>query len=117
MRSGWELFKGKNIFIAHYDHMTAAEVHSETEAIKEVISLAIDGPLLVLVDTTDTLITPEILNLFKEMASLSEKYVSKRAIIGLSGPRQIFLKIVMKLTNSRVMSFDDLQTAKNWLVS
>jgi len=71
-----------------------------------------------MVDATGTLVSPEFLNQFKEVSShVSGKITAKTAILGMSGPRKVFLEIVSKFTQNKTVPFDDRQAAMDWLVS
>lgn len=119
MKSSWETYKGKKIFYARYDHMTVEEVRTEVNAIKKYIIQNMDKSTLVLVDATGTLISPEVLTLFKEIASMAgvNQPASKTAILGMTGPRKVFLEIVSKFSKVKVVPFDHIQQAKDWLIS
>lgn len=77
----------------------------------------IEQKMLVLMDTTGTLTSPEVLNLYIDVTSTSENYVQKTAMLGLTGVRRVFRDIVPRFAKIKVVSFDDVQQAKDWLVS
>jgi hypothetical protein len=119
MKSKWETYKGKNIFCANYDHMTLEDVQLEVTAVKQYMAANPGKSILVLVDATGTLISPAVLNLFKDVAAMSGtgQYAPKTALLGMTGSRKVFLEIVTKVARINVVPFDDAQTAKEWLVS
>ena len=118
MKSCWESYKGKRIFIAHYDHMTLEQVATEVKEVSTAMALEkTTTEMLVLVDTTGTLVSPEVLRLFKEVSESSSHFKTKSAILGMTGPRRVFLDIVAKFSKTMVTPFDDAQTAKDWLVA
>jgi hypothetical protein len=118
MKSGLETYNGKRIFIARYDHMTNEELVTEIKEVKNYMSQnKVSGDMLVLVDTTGTLVSPEVLKQFKEMSLKSTEFKAKTAILGMTGSRKVFLDIVVKFAKQSAMPFDDAQTAKEWLVS
>ena len=118
MKSGLETYKGKKIFIARYDHMTDIELKKEVyEVMTYMTQNKANQDVLALVDTTGTLVSPDVLTLFKEMSLKSTEYKTKTAILGMTGPRRVFLEIVAKFSKSSAMPFDDIQAAKDWLVS
>ena len=117
MKSSVEIYKGKRIFIARYDHMTLQELRSEVDEVKAYMSQNLTKEdMLVLVDTTGTIVSPEVLKLFKEMSANSSQYKTKTAIVGMSGPRKTFLDIVSKFSKASVVPFEDNETAKDWLI-
>jgi len=118
MKSGLETYNGKRIFVAHYDHMTKDELLQEVTEVNAYMSAnQINEDMLVLVDTTGTLVSPDVLTLFKEISSKSTQYKTKTAILGMTGPRRIFLDIVAKVSKTSATPFDDAQSAKDWLVA
>ena len=118
MKSGLETYKGKTIFIARYDHMSLDELRVEVDEVKQFMAANMaDRDILVLVDTNGTLVSPEVLSLFKEISSKSSQYRTKTAILGMAGPRRVFLDIVSKFSKVAVMPFDDPEKAKEWLIS
>lgn len=118
MKSGLEIYKNKRIFFARYDHMTNAELKVEVEDVMAFMAQnQIAEEMLVLVDTTGTLVSPEVLTLFKTMSLKSTLFKPKTAILGMTGPRRVFLDIVAKFSKNSAVPFDDMQSAKDWLVS
>ncbi len=117
MKSSLETYKGQTIFIARYDHMSLDELRVEVEEVKKYMAENMaNRDILVLVDTNGTLVSPEVLSLFKEISSKSSQYRTKTAILGMTGPRRIFLDIVSKFSKVNVMPFDDADKAKEWLI-
>jgi hypothetical protein len=118
MKSSLEVHKGKKVFVARYDQMTMEEVKIEVDAVKQYMGSAPDKTALVLVDATGTIISPEVLNLFKQVSSHAYgKLTTKTAILGMSGTRRTFLEIVNKFTQNKIVPFDDRDSAMDWLVS
>jgi hypothetical protein len=118
MKSGLDTYKGKTLFIARYDHMTLDELKKEVEEVKAYMAQNMaNSDMFVLVDTNGTLVSPEVLNLFKEISSKSSEYKTKTAILGMAGPRRVFLDIVSKFSKVSVMPFDDPEKARDWLVA
>jgi hypothetical protein len=118
MKSGLELYNGKNIFFARYDHMTNEQLQVEVSEVASYMSQnKMKENMLVVVDTTGTMVSPDVLKLFKEISMQSTQFKTKTAILGMTGPRRVFLDIVAKFSNASPMPFDDLQSAKDWLVA
>jgi hypothetical protein len=118
MKSGLEEYKGKKVFVARYDHLTMEQIKTEVEDVKQFMGGIPGGTALVLVDTEGTIISPEVLNQFKQIsAQASGKLTTRTAILGMNGPRKTFLEIVSKFSKNKVVPFDDRQSAMDWLVS
>jgi hypothetical protein len=116
MKSCWETFKGKRLFYAHYEHLTLSELRVEMDAAeKETLKQPRDSVLL-LVGTAGTIVTPVVLNLFKNVALRTKPYIHKTAVLGISGARKTMLDIVVAFSGMQVVAFEDEQKARNWLV-
>jgi Holliday junction resolvasome RuvABC endonuclease subunit len=117
MRSHWEDYKGKRIFIGSYSHMTLEEYRAEVaEVEKETMKHPPDSVLL-LVETAGLIMSPEVLSLTKGLTKHTKPYVHKTAILGITGARRALLDMVVKFSGMKVVPFDDAQKAKDWLVS
>jgi hypothetical protein len=116
LKSNWETYKGKKVFYARYDHLTFEELQVEMRAAeKEVIQHPADSVLL-LINTTGTIITPSALNLFKEVAMSTRKQAHKTAVLGITGARRAMLEMVVKFSGMQALPFDDETLAYDWLI-
>jgi hypothetical protein len=117
MRSHWEDYKGKRIFVGCYEHLTLDEYRAEAaEAEKEMLKQPPNSVLL-LVLTEGLIMSPQALSLTKGLAKRTQPRVHKTAILGITGARRALLDIVVKFSGMQVVPFDDVQKAKDWLVS
>ncbi len=118
MKSTTELYKGKRIFIARYDHMSVEELRAEVAEVKqELMKQSADYVPLVLVDTTGTIISPAVLDIYKEMASFGGNHHARTALLGITGARKKIMEIISKFSQTAPVPFDDIEQAKEWLVS
>jgi hypothetical protein len=49
-------------------------------------------------------------------AERSSPYVKKAAVVGITGSTRLVLDLVNRFSKKPILAFDDLETAKNWLV-
>jgi hypothetical protein len=117
MKSYWETYKGKKIFYARYDHLTIEAVRTEVVDVEKEMLKSPLGSVLLLVETTGTIISPEALNLFKNVALRSNKHIIKSAILGMTGARMAIMDIVSKFSGLKVQAFDTEEKAKDWLIA
>jgi hypothetical protein len=116
LKSYWETYKGKKFFYARYDKLSIDQLRLEmNDALNEVLKQPANSVLL-LVETTGTLVSPEALNLFKNLALKSNKVALKTAVLGVTGARRTMLDIVVKISGMKVSPFETEQQAKDWLV-
>lgn len=72
--------------------------------------------LLVITDVSDSLFPSELVNAMKDLAKHNAPYVKASAIIGITGLKKYIFNTVLQLTGRKITAFDDLFSAKNWLV-
>lgn len=73
--------------------------------------------LLILVDVTDVEYNIESFAILQQSVAVNRPYVRARAIVGLPKIASVPFEIVAKLSGSPMARFDDLEAAKDWLVS
>lgn len=119
MRSKWITHKGERIFFVD---LSSFGRHPDAfrEELTEVEAIAyqqLEGSLLVLTDVRDTVVSSEVMDFAKESSARMRKYIRKEAIIGVSGIRHVLLDAVSRFSGRRFATFDDVEAAKDWLVS
>ena len=112
MKSYWETYKGKQIFFAHYDHLSLAEYRAEVQAVEEEMMKQPPKSVLLLMDTAGIILSPEALNLAKNTALRCNPYLRKSAILGMGGARKTLLDIVSRFSGVNVAGFDTLEQAR-----
>jgi hypothetical protein len=118
MKSYWKLHKEQQVFISNFSNMgtDAASVSRECDAIK--IALANESPksILAIVDLNETFVNDGIILAFRQLLPITNKYVKRRAIIGLSGFRRHFIFTVAKFVGDVNFSpFDTMDEALEWI--
>lgn len=73
--------------------------------------------ILALADVTNSFLIGETLQLIKESGKLSKKITRKSAAIGLSLAKRVILNSVNRFGNTNIKAFDNIEEAKEWLVS
>jgi hypothetical protein len=89
-------------------------------AIRQGSELVQSEPLrsvLVLVDVTNVEYNIESFAIVQQSVAENRPYVRARAIVGLPRAAAIPFSIVAKLSDGPMASFNDLEEAKDWLVS
>jgi hypothetical protein len=70
-----------------------------------------------LTDVRDTVLSSEVMDFAKESSARVTKYIRKEAVIGVAGIRQVLLDAVSRFSGRQFATFDNLEAAKDWLVS
>jgi hypothetical protein len=119
MKSKWITHKGERIFFVDLsDFGRRPDVFREELMEAEAVAYQEpDGSLLVLTDVRDTVVSSEVMDFAKESSARMTKYIRKEAIIGVSGIRQVLLDAVSRFSGRHFAVFDDVEAAKDWLVS
>ena len=72
--------------------------------------------LLEIIDVRGSYATARIIMILKDEAKKTEPFSKKKAIVGISGSKKIFLNAINRLVNNKIRAFDTLDDAKDWLV-
>lgn len=120
MKSGWETYKGKRIFVARYDHLTVAESRIEVAEVEKEIFKQPPNSVLMQVQTTGTVLAPEALVIYKNTTMACKPYLKKTVVMGMSGPRMPIFDIITSFGGLRsiVRAFEDKDEvkAREWLI-
>jgi hypothetical protein len=116
LKSYWDMYKGKKFFYARYDKLSIEQIRTEIADVEKIIVAQPLDSVLLLIDTAGTIISPEALNLLKNIAVKGKKFTRKTAVLGVTGARRTMLEIVVKFSGLPVSSFETEQQAKDWLV-
>jgi len=116
MKSHWETHKGKKIFWAIYGNMPMDEYRAEIAAVEKELKAQPEGSVLLLVDSTNQLMSPEALDLGYKMAQATDPYVHASAILGVKGVHRFFFSIAALFSKPKVAAFSNAQQAMDFLV-
>ena len=120
MKSHWLEHKGKRIFFADYSGFGRdfEALRLEVEAAVDTIAKEPRKTVLVLSDFHATVETMDNLNTVRKLLNRSNPAVIKRALLGVSGMRRIFITTFSNVTgDTLVQAFDDQAAALDWLVA
>jgi hypothetical protein len=120
MKSHWMEYQGKRIFFADYSGFG-----SDSEALRGEVEQAVDllanepaKSVLVLSSFEDTISSMGNLNVIRQTVQRANFAVIKRALLGVTGVRRIFLTTFNHvLGDTSVNAFDTQEQALDWLVS
>ena len=118
MRSEWIEHNGKKIFYQDFskNFYNSAAVKAElTEVQKVVMSQPLDSTL-VLSDFRDTNVGSDLLSVMNAASAATKAYVHKTAVLGVSGMKRKLADLLTAITGQPLKYFDDMESAKNWLV-
>jgi hypothetical protein len=108
-------------FIYYSDYRGLAGEQFQQEVFRNSTALVARGKsgernMLGIVDIRDTFISQEVLEAFKQFANESKRYFKATAVVGATGMRKYLLELVNKFARIGVKPFDDIESAKEWLM-
>jgi len=113
-------YKGREIYFVDYSHIKSSEeflkVIKGTNAFREKVKAEGKRDVLMLVDITGSYVYGETLDALKRAAKLSRELTRKEAVVGVTGPKKVLLRIVQLFTGMQLRPFDSLEEAKEWLI-
>ena len=112
---------GKRILLLEYTDLGSdlRQLLEEIEKTKRVIATQPPGTVLTLTDVRRSSITPANVRAMKELVAHNEPYVRWSAVVvGLTGVYLAGFRAIQALSRRRnLLSFGDLEEAKEWLVT
>lgn len=120
MKSRWIEHKGSRIFYVDLSDFgsDSAALHQEARAIIALVTQQPENSVRALSYAEGTVVTPENLTTIKTIVTLTNRYVLRRAVVGVSGLRKTLLDAVNRVAGGKPLaSFPDEAAAKDWLVA
>lgn len=119
-KSSWITYKGKNIRFTDFSGLkdkdfTDAITASTSADIAEFLKLnGIKSPILI--DYTGCVINSDAAAALRASGGKTTSYVSRIAVIGITGVKQVLLNIANRLTGNKITAFDKKEDALEWLI-
>ena len=116
-RMRWIDHRGIRILVHDYSGLSPEKL---LEALMENSSVAAglgrtDLKLLIIV--TDVFANKKLVKIWKERAKKNRDLYEKVAVIGISGIMATFMRAINRFSGVNAVPFDDIEAAKDWLVS
>jgi SpoIIAA-like len=118
MRSTWIEHKGKKIFYQNFSTLfyNSAAVKAELEEVQKIVIAEPNDSVLVLTDLRDTNVGSDLIPLMNAASTATKNHVHKTAVLGVAGMKRKLADLLSTLTGQELKYFDDVESAKNWLV-
>jgi len=101
---------------AHIANEGTARVKAELAEVQEIIKAQPPNSALVLSDFRDTNVGSDLLPAMNAASAATKAYVHKTAVLGVTGMKRKLADLVTALTGQPLKYFDDIESAKDWLV-
>ncbi len=113
----WITYKGHDILFTDYTGLRDNDIIKMMQTANRTIIEAHDN-VLGLADFSGTYATDEIVQyLQSEDSKQAAKKLEKNAVVGVTGIKKMFLNLYNMVTGGGAKPFDDLTSAKEYLVS
>jgi hypothetical protein len=118
MRSNWIEYKGKKIFYQDFSKhfYNSAIVKAELAEVQTIVIAEPQNSVLVLSDLRDTNVGGDLIPAMNAASAATKNHVRKTAVLGVSGMKRKLADLLTNLTGQPLKYFDDIESAKNWLV-
>jgi heme oxygenase len=118
MRSNWIEHNGRKILYQDFSRnfYNSAAVKTELAEVQEIIKAQALNSALVLSDFRDTNVGTDLLPAMNAASAATKAHVHKTAVLGVTGMKRKLADLLTALTGQTLKYFDDIETAKNWLV-
>ena len=123
MKSRWMEYKGKRILYIDLSDFRQdersfdEELKFTVETIGQEMYQQLIHSVLVLVDLRNTVMTQKVQTRLTERIKDTRQYVSRTAVIGMTGIRKMFLDFFARLAQSETVPFDTPEAGLDWLTS
>ncbi|OFX26623.1 MAG: hypothetical protein A2041_02715 [Bacteroidetes bacterium GWA2_31_9b] len=108
---------GKKIYFSDWTNLKNTE--DALKVMKETSDFVVklgQKDLLELIDVTGSYGNTEIFKVLKEINNKVKHFNKKKAFVGLSSPQRVILNTINIFSGTSVVGFDDIESAKDWLV-
>ena len=110
-------YKGKEIFYSDFRDLSGEEY---IQTIDKNIKYAKDlqkSDILFLSDIRDSVVSSEVAAKLKSISEDLKSFTDRMALIGITGVKKIFFQVLGKMSSMKMKAFNDVENAKEWLVS
>lgn len=119
LKSRWRRWNDKAFL-----HLDYANFKADIEGLKQEVAEADAeiqreprGTVLVLIDLRDTVASGPVVQMFKKSSVLTQPYIRRHALIGITGIKRYLADKVAQLTGRPMRLFKTEEEALNWLTS
>lgn len=114
----WITYQGQRILSIDHTGLRGDEILRNMQAANALILKEPDDSVLSLADFTGTYATDELVQyLQSDETKRAAQKVRKMAVVGITGLKKLFLNLYNSVTGSGAKPFDDIASAKHYLIS
>jgi nicotinic acid phosphoribosyltransferase len=117
-RVTWIDHKGKRIVFTDLSRMAVSE--EQIAVLKQAMDLICAQPpasVLSLIDYTGLKYNIPAVEMQKTFSTAVSPHMKASAAVGITGMMQVIYRSIVRITRRNIKTFDDIETAKDWLAS
>ena len=109
--------KNKEILQIDFSKCKYEEFLVEVEKTKGIVSEQAPKSILTLTLVNDFNFNKEITRSMKELAAHNHPFIKAAAVVGVTGLKKIIFDAIQRVTGREFRFFNDIESAKEWLVT
>ena len=117
MKSHWLKYKDKEILFADYTNLDVEGLRAESAGVVAEVAKRPLNSVNLLSDGHGTIVSPAVLDIYKQVSTQSSKYLRRTALLGIRGTQRVFLDLIVRISGMKIRVFEDETEAKEWLIS
>jgi hypothetical protein len=118
MKSKWIDHNGHRVFLCDYTDYKSdiGDLKSEVAFAQDMLGQEPPNSVLELVEVQNMPVSTEVTHLFKSAAIAAKPHLRKTAVVGVPGIVNLLMQAFARATGLQFRLFDDVDSAKDWLV-
>jgi hypothetical protein len=108
---------GKELLFLDFSNCKAGDVFLVIDEAKKAIRTRPENSVLTLTDVTNMRFDDRVTEQMKAFTAHNKPYVRAAAVVGVEGVKKIIMSAVMLFSRRKFHTFDNIESAKNWLAS
>jgi len=112
----WINHLGKEILFNDRSNLDEDDIIKNSDEAVDTIKACGKKDILYLVDNSNTIMVPRVKDHIKKGGKEISPYIKKLAVLGTNNAQKILLNVLSTLTGMNIHVFDDMESAKSWLI-
>lgn len=112
----WINHDGKEILLNDRSNLGENDIIANSDQAVNLIKGSGKKDILYLVDNSNTIMVPRVKDHIKKGGKEISPYIKKIAVLGTNNAQKILLNVLSNITGMNIHVFDDMESAKKWLV-
>ncbi len=112
----WISYKENEILLNDRSNLRDNDIIENSNQAVNLIKGSGKKDILYLVDNSNTIMVPHVKDHIKKGGKEISPYIKKLAVLGTNNAQKILLNVLSTITGMNIHVFDEMESAKNWLI-